>query len=115
MFFFVCLLYAYLRCCQGMFFQTRPCCGGEENPYLPRGLDALDDSHADQDPGHQQGQGHLPVQPAGVVNGAGDVESLAVPEVSGGRALLTFRHHDCDREGVKENRIRIKPVVAAML
>lgn len=68
----------------GDVFSNRPCRGAEETPYLPRGLDALDDSHADQDPGHQQGQGHLPVQPSSVVNGAGDIESLAVPEVSGG-------------------------------
>lgn len=55
-----------------------------ETPYLPRGLDALDDSQTDQDPSHQQGQCHLPVQAARVINGAGDVESLAVPKVSGG-------------------------------
>lgn len=65
-------------------FASCPCSGAGETPYLPRGLDALDDSHADQDPGDQQGQGHLPVQPAGVVDGAGDVESLPVPEVGGG-------------------------------
>lgn len=103
-------------CCMFIFAVVRGCFlkpGAEESPYLPRGLDALDDRHADQDPGHQQGQRHLPVQPAGVVNGAGDVESLAVPEVSGGRALLTFRHHDCG--GVKEKSVRIRSVVAAML
>lgn len=55
-----------------------------DTPYLPRGLDALDDSQADHDPSHQQGQCHFPVQAAGVVDGAGYVESLAVPEVSGG-------------------------------
>lgn len=52
--------------------------------HLPRGLDALDDCQADQDPSHQQGQGHLPVQATGFVDGAGDVQSLAVPEVGGG-------------------------------
>lgn len=78
-----------------------------ETPYLPRGLDALDDSQADQDPSHQQGQHHLPVQAPGVVDGAGDVESLAVPEVSGGRALVTLWHHDYNgnkeraRNGIK--------------
>lgn len=61
-----------------------PCCEATHTLYLPRGLDALDDSKADQDPSHQQGQGHLPVQATCVVDGAGDVESLAVPEVSGG-------------------------------
>lgn len=71
-----------------------PCCVATETPYLPRGLDALDDSQADQDPSHQQGQHHLPVQAPRVVDGAGDVESLAVPEVSGGRALFTLWHHD---------------------
>lgn len=67
-----------------------------ETPYLPRWLDALDDSQADQDPGHQQGQDHLPVQAARVIDRAGDVESLAVPEVSGSRAFITLWHHDCN-------------------
>ena len=61
-----------------------PCCEAMETPYLPGGLDALDDSQTDHDPRHQQGQGHLPVQAACVVNGARDVEGLAVPKVSGG-------------------------------
>lgn len=61
-----------------------PCCEAMETPYLPGGLDALDDSQADHDPSHQQGECHLPVQAAGVVDAARDVESLAVPEVSGG-------------------------------
>lgn len=76
-----------------------------ETPYLPRGLDALDDSQADQDPSHQQGEDHLPVQATRVVDAAGDVESLAVPEVSGGRALLTLRHHDYNdqKEGMGMN------------
>lgn len=74
--------------------QALPLLWSHGEPYLPRGLDALDDSQADHDPSHKQGQGHLPVQAAGVVDGAGNVESLAVPEVSGGRALLTLRHHD---------------------
>ena len=55
-----------------------------ETPYLPRGLDALHDGHADDDPGSQQGQGHPPVEAAGVVDAAGDVERLPVPEVGGG-------------------------------
>lgn len=55
-----------------------------ETLYLPRGLDALDDSQADHDPSHQQGYCHLPVEAACVIDGAGDVESLAVPKVSGG-------------------------------
>lgn len=62
--------------------------------YLPRGLDAFNDRQADQDPGHQQGQGHLPVQAAGVVDAAGDVQRLTVPEVGGGRAFLTFWFHN---------------------
>lgn len=70
--------------CVSCMFASCPCNGARKTPYLPRGLDALDDSHADQDPGYQQGQGHLPVQPASVVDGAGDVESLPVPEVGGG-------------------------------
>lgn len=45
----------------------------KDTPHLPRGLNALDDSQADQDPSHQQGQGHLPVQATCVVDGAGDV------------------------------------------
>ena len=73
-----------------------------ETPYLPRGLDALDDSQADQDPSYQKGQGHLPVQAAGVIYRAGDVESLAVPEVSGGRALLTLRLHDYNSNEERE-------------
>lgn len=77
------------------------CCGASETPYLPRGLDALDDGQTDQDPGHQQAQGHLPVQPAAVVDAAGDVESLSVPEVSGGRTLLALWLHNCDRKGGK--------------
>lgn len=96
-------------------FASCPCSGAGETPYLPRGLDALDDGHADQDPGYQQGQGHLPVQPTGVVDGAGDVESLTVPEVGGGWALLTFRHHDWDGDFVKENRKQIWSVTAATL
>ncbi len=32
-----------------------------------------------------------------VFNGAGNVESLAVPEVSGGRALFTLGHHDYNK------------------
>jgi len=64
-----------------------------ERPYLPRGLDALDDGHADDDPGAQQGQGHLPVEAACVVDAAGDVQRLPVPEVGRGRALLTLRLH----------------------
>lgn len=52
--------------------------------YLPRGLDTLNDCQADHDPGHQQRQSHLPVQTASVIDGAGDVESLPVPEIGGG-------------------------------
>lgn len=55
-----------------------------ETPYLPRGLDAFDDCQADHDPSHQQGQRHLPVQAPSVVDGAGDVQGLSVPEVRGG-------------------------------
>lgn len=73
-----------------------------ETLYLPRGLDALDDSQADQDPSHQQGECHPPVQAAGVVDAAGDIESLAVPEVSGGRALLTLWLHDYNSNKEKE-------------
>lgn len=69
-------------------------CSPASPRYLPRRLDALDDGQADQDPGDKQGQGHLPVQAARVVDAAGDVESLPVPEVSGGRALLALRLHN---------------------
>lgn len=69
-----------------------------ETTYLPRGLDAFDDSEADHDPSHQQRQRHFPVETACVLDGAGDVESLAVPEVSGGRALLTLRLDNYDRK-----------------
>lgn len=62
--------------------------------YLPGRLDALDDGQTDHDPGHQQGQGHLPVQAARAVDGVADVESLTVPEVSGGRAPLALGLHD---------------------
>lgn len=85
-----------------MVCRLNPCCEAMDNPYLPGGLDALDDSQTDHDPSHQQGQGHLPVQAAGVVNGAGYVESLAVPEVSGGWAFLTLWLHNYnsgEREG----------------
>lgn len=61
--------------------------------HLPRRLDALNDGQADYGPGRQQGQGHLPVDAARVVDAAGDVEGLAVPEVSGGRAPLALRLH----------------------
>lgn len=83
-----------------------PCCEATHTRYLPRGLDALDNRQADQDPSHQQGQGHLQVQAACVIDGAGDVESLAVPEVSGGRAFLTLRHHDySSKDEGRGNRI----------
>lgn len=61
-----------------------PCCAAWETPYLPGGLDALDDGQADNDPGPQQGQGHPPIQPAAVIDGAGDVQGLPVPEIGGG-------------------------------
>ena len=65
-----------------------------ETLYLPRGLDTLDDGQANDDPGAQQGQGHPPVEAARVVDTAGDVQRLPVPEVGGGRALLTlWLHH----------------------
>lgn len=90
--------------CYNLYIVCRlsPCYEAMETPYLPRGLDALDDSQTDHYPSHQQGQGHLPVQAAGVVDGAGDVERLAVPEVSGGRALLTLWHHDCNSNKERE-------------
>lgn len=71
-------------------------CEAMETPYLPRWLDAFDNCQADHDPSHQQGQSHLPVQAACVVDGAGNVKSLAVPEVSGGWALLALWHHNCN-------------------
>ena len=74
--------------------RAAPALVGRETPYLPRGLDALNDGHADDDPGAQQGQGHPPVEAARVVDAAGDVEGLPVPEVGGGRALLTLWLHD---------------------
>lgn len=71
-------------------------------PYLPRGGDALDDSEADNDPGHQQRQGHFDVEAAALCDGAGGVESLSIPEVGGGRALVTFGLHDCVRQQREE-------------
>lgn len=58
--------------------------------HLPRRLDALDVGEADQSPGRQQRQSHLPVKATKVVDTAGNVEGLAVPEVSSGCAPLTF-------------------------
>lgn len=74
--------------------------------YLPRGLDALDDSQADHNPSHQQWQRHLPVQPACVVDSAGDVKSLTVPEVSGGWALLTLWLNNYSMRGEVSKRKR---------
>lgn len=65
--------------------------------HLPRGLDAFDHSQANKAPGHQQTQGHLPVEPSALRDGVGDVQGLAVPEVGGGRAPLAFGLHNCNR------------------
>ncbi|KAK6321399.1 hypothetical protein J4Q44_G00083750 [Coregonus suidteri] len=43
-------------------------------PYLPGGRDTSDDSQADDDPGHQQRQGHLDVQAAAICDGAGGIQ-----------------------------------------
>lgn len=64
-------------------------------PYLPRRLDPLDHGQADQSPGGQQGQGHLPVEASAVGDAVGDVQGLAVPVVGGGRALLALGHLVC--------------------
>lgn len=61
-----------------------------EPPYLPRRLDPLDHGQADQRPGGQQGQGHLPVEASAVRDAVRDVQGLAVPVVGGGRALLAL-------------------------
>lgn len=72
------------------------------SPYLPRRLDALDEAEADQGPGRQQGQSQLPVKATKVVDTTGNVEGLAVPEVSGGCAPLAFwLHYFGGREAVK--------------
>lgn len=62
--------------------------------YLPRGGDAFDDGEADDDPGHQQRQGHLHIEAAALCDGAGGVQGLTVPEIRGGRAFVTLRLHD---------------------
>lgn len=64
-------------------------------PYLPRRLDSLDHGEANQSPGSQQAQGHLPVESSTLRDAVRDVQGLAVPVVGGGRALLTLRHHIC--------------------
>lgn len=52
-------------------------------PHLPRRLNALYYSQADNYPGSQQRQSHPPVQTPAVCDCAGDVQGLAVPEVRG--------------------------------
>lgn len=72
---------------------------GSECPlptHLPRGLDALDHGHAHNGPGHEEAQGHLPVEAPALRDGVGDVQGLSVPEVGGGRALFTLRLHHCN-------------------
>lgn len=66
--------------------------------HLPGGGDPLDDGEADDDPGHQQRQGHFDIEAAALCDGAGRVQRLPVPEIGGGRALLALRLHDCPPE-----------------
>lgn len=66
--------------------------------HLPRGGDPLDDGEADDDPGHQQRQGHFDIEAAALCDGAGRVQRLPVPEIGGGRALLALWLHDCTPE-----------------
>lgn len=70
-----------------------------DRPYLSGRLDSLDHGEADQSPGGQQGQGHLPVETSALRDAVGDVQGLAVPVVGGGRALLALRHHICGHNG----------------
>lgn len=72
---------------------------GQSRPYLSGRLDSLDHGEADQSPGGQQGQGHLPVETSALRDAVGDVQGLAVPVVGGGRALLALRHHICGHNG----------------
>lgn len=51
---------------------------------LPRRGDSFDDGEADDDPGHQQRQGHFDVEAAALSNGAGCVQCLPVPEIGRG-------------------------------
>ena len=59
-------------------------CGRPLATHLPRGLDALDDSHAHDAPGHEEAQSHLPVEAPTLRDGVGDVQGLSVPEVGSG-------------------------------
>lgn len=59
-------------------------CPGPLATHLPRGLDALDDSHAHDAPGHEEAQSHLPVEAPALRDGVGDVQGLSVPEVGSG-------------------------------
>lgn len=49
--------------------------------HLPGRCDPFNDGQADDDPGHQERQGHLDVEASALCDGAGDVQSLTVPEV----------------------------------
>lgn len=63
--------------------------------YLPGGGDPSDDGEADDDPGHEQREGHFDVEAAALCDGAGGVQSLTVPEISRSRAFVTLWLHNC--------------------
>lgn len=52
--------------------------------YLPGGGDPFDDGEADDNPGYEERQGHFDVEAAALSDGAGGVQSLAIPEVGCG-------------------------------
>lgn len=65
--------------------------------HLSRGGYPFNDGEADDNPGHQQGQGHFHIQPAALRYSAGRVQSLTVPEVGRSRAFLALRLYDLNQ------------------
>lgn len=65
---------------------------------LPRGLDAFDHGKADKSPSGKEAASESGVQASTFPNGICHIQSVAVPEIGGGRTALTLSFYKKEQE-----------------